>query len=192
MKKIIALFAILGLCGAQTFAETKEIGKNNSFEAVTGDVPNNWIVNQYFKSKNMAGTIQILSTSAQDGTNCLMFKNDAKQVFHLFGEAVAAAPGNVIKMSAYVKGEGSFSLSVYLYSAKNVWLATAYGKTVNVKNTDWEKKDFVITLEDKTFGDKGKVAIIRPVIAVNGNSEICLDNFSGQVEDAPAADASKK
>lgn len=184
MKKIIILLGVIGFYGFQVFSETTEIKNNNSFEEVKNDVPVNWTPNQYFKDKNQLGTLQILSTSAQDGENCLMIKNDAQHFFHLYGVPVAAVPGDVIRLSAYVKGSGSFKLGVYMYDSNHKWLDGLYPITIKVECKDWEKKDFEMMLPDKEFGDKGKVAEIRPVIIIDADSEICLDNFSGRSDKA--------
>lgn len=184
MNKLIALLWIVSLCGFQAFAETKEIKNNNSFEEVKNDVPENWTINEYFKKNNKLGIIQILSESAQDGKNCLMIKNDATQVFHLIGALVAVTPGDVLRMSAYVKGKGTFRLSIYMYNSENAWLDGLYPQSIKIESSGWEKKDFEIIIPDKEFKDKGKVAEIRPVIVIDSDSEICLDNFSGQIEKA--------
>lgn len=192
MKKIIALFGIICLCGFHAFAETKEINNNNSFEETENGLPNAWAINQVFKGNNTMGTIQVLSESAQDGKNCLMIKNATGQFFHLWGAFIAASPGDVIRMSAYVKGKGTFRLSVYMYNSKNAWLENIYPKSVKIESSDWEKKDFEMTLPDKEFNDKGQVAKIRPVIVIDADSEIYLDNFSGQIaNDAKPAKTSE-
>jgi hypothetical protein len=186
MKKIIALFGIICVLGLQSFAETKEISNNNSFEEIKNGVPFQWTINTIFKKDNGMGTLQIISESVQDGKNCLMIKNETKQFFHLYGTTIGIDAGDVIKMSVYVKGKGSFSLSVYMYNAKNVWLNNIYPKAVKVEASNWGKKDFEITVPTNEFGDKGKVANIRPVIVVDPDSEIYIDNFSGQIEKTPA------
>lgn len=189
MKKIIALFGIICVLGLQSFAETKEISNNNSFEEIENGIPSLWTINTGFKQNNGMGTLQIISESAQDGKSCLMIKNEAKQFFHLHGKAIGVDPGAVIKMSAYAKGKGSFSLSVYTYNAKNAFLVSVYSNAVKVDASNWEKKDFELTVPANEFGDKGKVANICPVIMVGLDSEIYIDNFSGQIEKIPVPDA---
>ncbi|MCX6984966.1 MAG: hypothetical protein NT118_09500 [Lentisphaerae bacterium] len=188
MKKLIGLIGIIGLLGFQASAETKAISNNNSFEGIINNgVPSQWKINEGFKENNGMGTLQIISESAQDGKNCLMIKNEAKQIFHLHGVPVETLPGDVIKMSVYVKGKGSFTLGAYTYSGK-VAVGHIYPNSVNVESTNWEKKDFEMTVPDDE-GVKGKVTNFRPVIAVDSDSEIYIDNFSGQIENAatPAA-----
>lgn len=192
MKSIIALFGIIGFLGFQAFAETKEISNNNSFEEGKSSVPSGWIVNDFYKRSNKSGTMQILSESAQDGGKCILIKNGSAQVFELYGNPIAAVPGDVIRMSVYVKGKGSFKLSVYLYNGKNLWLDTVYPKSVKIEGTDWEKKDFEITLSNKEYKDKGTVAMIRPAIVVDADSEVCFDNFKGQIEKVTVAGTDKK
>ncbi|MHB9139943.1 MAG: hypothetical protein ACYC4Q_11130 [Victivallaceae bacterium] len=192
MKSIIALFGIIGICGFQAFAEIKEINNNNSFEEISSNLPAGWIINEYFKQNNTLGTIQVLSESAQDGSKCIMIKNEAKQVFHLFGNLIPAVSGDVVKMSAYFKGKGSVKLAAYMYNGKSAWLDSVYPESIKVENKDWEKKDFEFTLPAKEYKDKGPIAFIRPVIIVDSDSEICIDAIKGQIEHAATASADKK
>ncbi|MFA6102861.1 MAG: hypothetical protein WCV67_07750 [Victivallaceae bacterium] len=188
MGKKLTLFVIIGFWGFQAFAESKEISSNNSFEEIDGNFPANWTINNNLKP----GTLQILSESAQDGKNYLMIKNDAKQVFHLYGALIAAAPGDVIRMSVYVKGTGTFRLGVYICNRKNQHIKGIYPEAVKIESSDWQKKDFEITMPCEEFKDKGCVAAIRPVIVVDSNSEINLDNFSGQIEKAATDEINKR
>lgn len=188
MGKKLTLFVIIGFLGFQASAEIKEISSNNSFEEINGNVPANWTINNNLK----LGMLQILSESAHDGKNYLMIKNDAKQVFHLYGALIAAAPGDVIRMSIYVKGTGTFRLGIYICNIKNQHIKGIYPEAVKIESSDWQKKDFEITLPREEFKDKGYVAAISPVIIVDANSEINLDNFSGQIEKAATNEINKK
>jgi hypothetical protein len=79
-----------------------------------------------------------------------------------------------------------------MYDSKNGWLESITPKSVKIESAEWEKKDFEITLPDKEFSGKGKVAGIRPVIVIDADSEICIDNFSGQIEKSAIVEINKK
>jgi hypothetical protein len=92
-----------------------------------------------------------------------------------------------LKMTNKCKNNKNMSFFVkYIQIHSNLCMtAKTSGRVVFIRSQDrkdWEKKDFEITLPDKKFNDKGKAAAIRPAMAVDADSEICLDNFSGQIE----------
>lgn len=37
--------------------------------------------------------------------------------------------------------KGTFRLGVYMYNSKDAWLENIYPEAVEIKNSDWEKKD---------------------------------------------------
>jgi len=184
------MLGIAGIASLPVFADTQEIVNNNSFETINAKgIPTMWTVNQYFKKDDKMGTIEVVSEAAQDGKNCLLIKNSSKQVFHLYGNFVPVTAGDVVKMSAYVKGKGSFKLALYFYNDQKAWSGTNYPTAEKIENVEWDKKDFSITVPDGDFKGKGSAAFIRSAIVIDSNSEVFVDNFQGQIEKAPAKEA---
>lgn len=174
MKKIFCVLSIVVAVVQASGATSESLdNSNNSFETINDKgVPVQWVINEVFKAR---GTLDIVTENVQDGKNCLLIKNGSGQVFHLFASKVwRVMGGDVIKLSAYVKGKGKFKLGVYVYKDGGGY-PTIYPPSVEVAGGDWERKEFVITIPDGLNG------VMRSVIVVDGNSEVYLDNFQGEI-----------
>jgi hypothetical protein len=190
MKKMLYALGIICLASLAAFAETRQIVNNNSFETINAEgMPTMWVVDEYFKKDDKMGKIEVVSEAAQDGKICLLIKNGSKQVFHLSGNMLPTTAGDVVRMSLYVKGKGKFRLGIYFRNDKKAWLGADYPKPVEVKNAKWDKKFFSVTIPNRDFNGKGVVAFIEPVIIVDSDSEVFVDNFQGQIEKAPLKEA---
>jgi hypothetical protein len=183
MKKLICLAALLGIVSFGANAETKKISSaNDSFEKSKNNHPGMWHTNTWYKKQGNLGTITVKSEAAQNGQNYIEIVNDSKQVYHLYtAKQYKVKGGDTVRVSAFVKGKGSFRLLLYCYSPKGKWLTSATPKAVKVDSSEWTKKDFAITVPTKKIRNE-VVGNVRVAIVVDADSKIQIDNFAGQID----------
>ena len=186
--KLFYLIASLMILSLASLAQVKPLGwggktkleiTNSSFEKAKSNNITAWGSNTGVQPM---GKVALKSDGAQDGSNYLQFANNASQVHQFYSAAqISVKGGDIVSLSAYVKGKGSFKLGLYAYNASNVMLDCIEPEPAIINSNKWIKKSFKIVIPDKVY-PKGKIVRVNIAVIVSQSSNIQLDNITGSLQ----------
>jgi hypothetical protein len=154
---------------------------NDSFEKTDSDSALKWGTNRAFPP---VGKLSVETGEAHDGNKFLSFVNKGAQTHQLYTEkSYAATGGDVVNMSIFAKGKGSFKLALYAYSSRMIDCLEPESAKVN--SGKWVRKNFKIVIPGKMYPPYGKITKVNVAIIVDKNSNIQLDSLSGYIESLP-------
>ena len=190
---------ILSLAALSAVALTAvELPSNGGFEKCKAGkngilMPEGWAPT---KSQNKNASMQV--TNDEDAPNSGKFAFDFEvekggQAFLTYwgplGDTSKIKVGDKIKVSAFAKGTGSFQLAYILYGIPEggkirAFMWTAVAGKFKVNNEDkYQKFEKTVSLQSVTKnGKKHTNVTLLPVIIVNGDSTILLDDYSIAIE----------
>lgn len=175
MKKFIVLLACC--CCAAVFAANIEI-KDVINKGKIGDktLPG-WTMN-VVKGREIGSAVIIQGSESDEKAFKITSRKDRTSFFSK--KHYIAKAGDKVKVSAVVKGKGSYVFGFYIYNVRNQFLnASSNHKTVPVSNRAKEVEfEFVVP-----NGVKGDVTThIRPYVAAAPRSEVIIEDLEIEVE----------
>ena len=179
MKKFIAL-AIVCSCAASLFAGEIEI-KNIARKNKIGDKKIvNWQLNGNAKNPSY-GTCEVIQGSEKDEKAVKIANAKIATAFYYL-PGVSAKAGSKVKISADVKGKGTFLTGFYTYTGK-VGYFPAVNAEKSVTLTDkFQEVEFEFIVSN---GAKGQICeTIRPFIKAGANSEVIIEDLEIEIEPA--------
>ncbi|OQA79665.1 MAG: hypothetical protein BWY31_04205 [Lentisphaerae bacterium ADurb.Bin242] len=168
MKKLLLLAA--ALCSAGMSAAEEK----NLFEDKFEDTEK-WFKNPACEKSDGGGRFEIVENGKSG--KCLKIVTNDKQTFMFnTSQPIPAKPDSTIRISFYVKGHGSVSISpMGRTTDKTIYLNELVGEGEKISTTDWKEISFIIPLKDPNEGVKFDKIMLR--MNLFPGSELLIDDF---------------
>ncbi len=132
-----------------------------------------WSLNT-FGFKDGVGKGEIVAGS-QDGIKAFKFTTTNRMTSFYVSKAEPVKIGDVLEITARVKGKGRLILGYYAYAEKHRYLQAAKDSSREITLTDeWQEVKCVITV---SAPPKGDLKMIRPMITLRPNSDMLMEDI---------------
>lgn len=109
-----------------------------------------------------------IKAALENGTFSLLTGN--RQMIEMLAPFQAANAGEKFRITGKITGKGSVSIGLHLYDRRRAWQGTVW-QQLKIDGTLSEFPELSVA----TPAGKNEVVSVRPVIRVNGNSDIAID-----------------
>lgn len=184
------LFPVLALFLAAGSVYAEKIDMNGDFEKCKPDsngiiLPEGWQINKGCTKKSESRIVKE-TDEIRGGKFALYIENEpGGTAFLMKVQSVKVKPGDRVQCSIWAKGKGKIALGFITNGGEkyNVFLGTSAGplKPVDRKNTWTQTANTYTVAEIKKNGDLYSKFAIIPVIYVQDNAELYLDDYTLEI-----------
>ena len=174
MKKFIAL--VVCCCCAAVFAGDKEVKDIINKTQLGAKAPRGWTL--YKLNKNVGTGVIVQGTEKDEKALKISAPNGVTYFFSLASHKVKA--GDKVKISADVRGKGTFYVGCYSYDQKDKYLSVpGLMKSFTLLGVEREIEiEFVVA-----NGKKGEITeAVRPVIGAGKGSELLIEDLEIEID----------